>query len=220
MKNITRYSPVSGKTITDRDYAYMREDESGLYVAMHDHIAEMEAARNRIRELENAVKQGIADSLRESFGKMITEHFREEINKTVSEHFKELCSEPKKSADPCQSLAVQFSNDLTKATQIYGRGWRTGKVSSSNYFEGISNKLECIASSDGNKCFTKGELYDFVDSLGSVLITNDDLVSNFKEDDYWKADCCGITISAKGSAKDVYQVRALSGKVIAKFVRA
>lgn len=80
--------------------------------------------------------------------------------------------------------------------------------------------MECIASSEGNKCFTKGKLYGFAESFGKILITNDDFVSDFNNDDGWKVDCCGITINEKGFAEDVYQVGTLSGKVIAQFIKA
>lgn len=219
MKTITRYSAVSGKTLTGGDYAYMREDERGFYVAMHDHVSEMELARARIRELESAIHKDISSSLHESL-KALNENFREDISNTVVDLFKEMCSEPKKSADPCKSLAVQFSNDLTKATQTYGRGWRSGGIASWSYVKSISGKLECIASSEGNNCFTKGKLYGFSESLGKILITNDDFVSGFNNDDGWVAKCCGITINEKGFANDVYHVSTLSGKVIARFVRA
>lgn len=108
MKTITRYSPVLGKTITDRDYAYMREDESGFYVSMHDHVSEMESARARIRELESNKKDSI------SISTIIAEHvedaLREVVRKTVGEVFK---SEFKYNGDPCHSTTDSIINELS-----------------------------------------------------------------------------------------------------------
>lgn len=86
MKTITRYSPVTGKTITGRDYAYMREDESGFYIAMHDHYSEMESLLDRIREFES--KQNESISIRAIISEHADQAVRDAFIKTVEKMFK------------------------------------------------------------------------------------------------------------------------------------
>lgn len=213
MKTITRYSPVLGKTITDRDYAYMREDESGFYVAMHDHASEMESARARIRELELNKKYSI------SISSIIAEYVEDALRKSIGEAVHEVLGDMLKAGlnkyngDPCHNTVDSILDELP-----VGPG-KTVKAESSR------NRNVAVCYYVGGNEFINGCEYEYeVDDCETdskprfIHIVQDAFVSDLKGDDRWRALKVGNVVNAtNGKLCDAYAIVNPDSGVVAQF---
>ncbi|MEG0209073.1 MULTISPECIES: hypothetical protein [Gammaproteobacteria] len=155
----------------------MTERSEGRWVLHSDHVAMIESMR-----VSNEMACGAfmdKEKLQELFTEVIAGVAKGVLKDLIDSEFKPLKAELKVS----EAEAVTIINDVNNAPT---NGF-IGRFTMAGIGDG-GRGLLCVKSN--SKCFTQGKRYDYVVKStvrsSNLLVTQDDLVSDFDECDYWR----------------------------------